>query len=108
MASTPHTTRVPPHYFERTSESTLARAIGLLDIANGMTERLEPTEILFPNLDLTAHVFAEPVGEWVGFDTTVSVGPDGIGLTHSIIHDERGPIGASSQILTVRPMGAPR
>jgi hypothetical protein len=39
----------------------------------------------------------------VGFDTAVSIGPSGIGLTHSIIHDETGPIGAVSQSLTVRP-----
>ena len=83
--------------------SPLARAMGLLDIANGMTVRVDPREVAFPNLDLTAHFVAEPVGEWVGFDTAVSIGPSGIGLTHSIIHDETGPIGAVSQSLTVRP-----
>ena len=64
---------------------------------------MDPREVAFPNLDLTAHVFAEPVGEWIGFDTTVSIGPGGIGLTHSIIHDETGPVGVLCQILTVRP-----
>lgn len=83
--------------------SSLARTAGLLDIANGMTVRVDPREVAFPNLDLTAHFFAEPSGEWVGFDTAVSIGPSGIGLTHSIIHDETGPIGAVSQSLTVRP-----
>jgi hypothetical protein len=83
--------------------SSLARLAGILDIANGMTVRVDPREVAFPNLDLTAHFFAEPSGEWVGFDTTVSIGPSGIGLTHSIIHDETGPIGVLSQSLTVRP-----
>jgi hypothetical protein len=83
--------------------SSLARAAGVLDIANGMTVRVDPREVAFPNLDLTAHFFAEPRGDWVGFDTAVSIGPGGIGLTHSIIHDETGPIGAVSQSLTVRP-----
>ncbi|MCX5044153.1 thioesterase family protein [Aldersonia sp. NBC_00410] len=100
--------RTPVALVANEDSTPLARAIGLLDIANGMTERLEPAEILFPNLDLTAHMFAEPDGEWIGFDTTVSIGADGIGLTHSIIHDHRGPIGTSSQILTVRPMGKTR
>lgn len=80
-----------------------ASALRLLDIANGLAVRVDPREVAFPNLDLTAHFFAEPVGEWVGFDTTVSIGTTGIGLTHSIIHDRTGPIGAVSQILTVRP-----
>ena len=83
--------------------SATASALGLLDIANGLAVRVDPREVAFPNLDLTAHLFAEPVGEWIGFDTTVSIGPAGIGLTHSIIHDRTGPIGAVSQILTVRP-----
>jgi len=87
--------------------SRIARAAGLLDITNGMAVRVDPREVAFPNLDLTAHLFAEPVGEWIGFDTAVSIGPGGIGLTHSIIHDETGPVGAVSQILTVRP-GASR
>ena len=84
--------------------SPSARAIGLLDIANGLAVRAEPTEVSFPNIDLTAHLFAEPRGDWLGFDTTVSFSADGLGLTHSIIHDDSGPIGASSQMLTVRPI----
>ncbi|MCW1959973.1 MAG: thioesterase family protein [Mycobacterium sp.] len=83
--------------------SATARALGLIDITNGMAVRVDPREVAFPNLDLTAHFFAEPNGEWIGFDTTVSIGPSGIGLTYSIIHDQTGPIGAVSQILTVRP-----
>jgi len=83
--------------------SGLARAAGLLDIANGMTVRANPAEVAFPNIDLTAHLFDEPRGDWLGFDTSVSFGGDGVGLTHSILHDESGPIGSMSQVLTVRP-----
>ncbi|WP_305095102.1 thioesterase family protein [Prescottella sp. R16] len=84
----------------------VARTAGLLDIANGMTTRISPVDVAFPNLDLTLHLFAEPQGEWVGFDTTVSFGASGVGLTHSVVSDEKGPIGTSSQILTVRPTGS--
>lgn len=87
--------------------SRIAAVAGLLDITNGMAVRVDPRDVAFPNLDLTAHFFADPIGEWIGFDTAVSIGPHGIGLTHSIIHDETGPIGAVSQALTVRP-GASR
>ena len=82
--------------------SQLASTAGLLDIANGMTVRRDPLDLAFPNLDLTAHLVRQPQGDWVGFDTSVSFGPNGIGLTHSIIHDREGPIGTSSQILTIR------
>jgi hypothetical protein len=83
--------------------SALARAAGLLDIANGMTVRVSPQEVAFPNLDLTAHLFRSPRGDWVGFDTTVSFGAGGLGVTSSVLHDAEGPIGTMSQILTVRP-----
>ena len=81
----------------------VAHAARLLDIANGMTVRADPTRVLFPNLDLTAHLVAVPQGEWLGFDTRVTFGVAGIGLTSSVLHDERGPIGTMNQVLTVRP-----
>ncbi len=83
--------------------SPLCRAAGLLDIANGMTVRAAPEDVLFPNIDLTAHFFTQPRGEWLGFDTTVSFGETGVGLTSTVVHDEAGPIGTSAQCLTVRP-----
>ncbi|WP_427890835.1 thioesterase family protein [Kribbella sp. GL6] len=82
--------------------SPLARAAGLFDIANGMTVRADPREVAFPNVDLTAHLFAAPRGEWIGFDTTVTFGATGIGLTNSVLHDADGPIGTLAQILTLR------
>ncbi len=83
--------------------SALARAVGLFDIANGMTVRARPDEVTFPNVDLTAHLFDQPQGEWVGFDTTVTFGADGVGLTSSVLHDHRGPVGTLAQVLTIRP-----
>ena len=88
--------------------SRFARVAGLLDIANGMTVRADPRTVAFPNIDLTAHLFEQPAGEWIGFDTTVSMGGGGVGLTSSVLHDERGPIGTSAQFLTVRPAHAGR
>lgn len=83
--------------------SRFASVAGLLDIANGMTVRADPRTVAFPNIDLTAHLFEQPRGEWIGFDTTVSMGARGVGLTSSVVHDEHGPIGTSAQVLTVRP-----
>ncbi len=81
----------------------VARAARFFDIANGMTPRFAPEEVAYPNLDLTAHLFRDPVGDALGFDTRVSTGPDGAGLTHSVIHDTAGPLGTVDQIQTVRP-----
>lgn len=85
------------------SVSDVARFIGLFDLSNGLAVRADPSEVLFPNVELTAQLFRDPAGQWVGYDTTVSFGPDGRGLTHTIIHDEAGPVGAVTQGLTVRP-----
>ena len=57
----------------------------------------------FPNLDTTVHLFTQPRSDWIGYDTTVAFGAHGIGLTHTVLHDEHGPIGTAQQILTVRP-----
>lgn len=95
--------RTPLPLIQDEPVSRLASAAGLFDIANGMTVRVSPEDVAFPNIDLTAHLFAQPRSDWLGFDTTVSFGPDGLGLTSSVIHDTHGPIGTMSQMLTVRP-----
>lgn len=84
--------------------SRLAGAAGLVDIANGMTVRISPRALAFPNVDLTAHLFGEPRGDWLGFDTTVSFGSGGLGVTSSVLHDEHGPFGVLAQALTLRQM----
>lgn len=97
--------RTPVPLIADTAYSPLAYAAGLLDIANGMTVRYDPKQVAFPNVDLTAHFFAVPEGEWIGFDTKVTFGATGLGVTESIIHDRSGPVGVMAQMLTVRPMG---
>ncbi|MEU6135868.1 thioesterase family protein [Nocardioides sp. NPDC047086] len=83
--------------------SRLAQVAGLLDITNGVAVRVDPKAVAFPNLDLTAHLFRAPVQGWLGLDTTVSFGPDGAGVTTTVLHDEKGAFGISTQCLTVRP-----
>lgn len=83
--------------------SPLARAIGVLDIANGQVPWADPARVLFPNIDLSASIFRDPAPGWIGLDVHVSVGPDGTGTTASVIHDEQGPLGTLTQTLTVRP-----
>lgn len=84
--------------------SPVAAAAGLLDIANGIAVRSDAASVMFANIDLTAHFFRHPTTRWLGFDTRVAFGPDGVGETHTVLHDEAGPIGTVAQCLTVRPM----
>ncbi|GIG70452.1 thioesterase family protein [Phytomonospora endophytica] len=83
--------------------SDLARLMGLVDTANGLSVRESPDVWLFPNLDLTIHLFRQPSGEWLGLDTTVVFGPAGLGVTASALHDTRGHFGYARQALTIRP-----
>jgi hypothetical protein len=38
----------------------------------------------------------------VGFDTQVTFGREGVGLTSTTLHDESGAVGRAEQILTLR------
>ncbi|KUN09765.1 thioesterase [Streptomyces yokosukanensis] len=87
--------------------SPLASYVALIDTANGIAVRRPPTEWMFPNVDLTIHLHRQPVGRWVGLDTTVVFGPTGLGLTSSVLHDIDGPVGQAQQSLTVRPLPGP-
>lgn len=95
--------RTPVTLVEGEQVGRLAQVAALVDIANGMVARVEPEEALYPNIDLTAHLVREPAPGWLGLDTRVTFGPGGLGLTTSALHDEEGPLGVVSQVLTVRP-----
>lgn len=80
----------------------LAEYSKLLDTANGIAVRQQPTEWMFPNVDLTLHFFERPEGRRVGLDTRVAFGSGGVGVTSSVMHDERGPVGTIQQSTTLR------
>lgn len=84
--------------------SDLARLVGLIDTSNGIATRVRPGlgSYMFPNVDLQVHLYREPTGEWLGLQNSVSFGPDGIGLTSTVLHDGTGPFGRAEQILTLR------
>ncbi|WP_235523493.1 thioesterase family protein [Sphingobium sp. Leaf26] len=95
--------RSPFALLEDESVSPTARMMGLADIANGLAPLASPKDAAFPNLDLTAHLFRQPVGDWLGFDVSVSGGTTGLGITHSILHDGDGAFATLMQSLTIRP-----
>ncbi|OKL53502.1 thioesterase [Bowdeniella nasicola] len=84
--------------------STFARLMGMADTTNGVMPRGNKDEWMFPNVDLTVYLYREPAGQWIGFDVQQSIGPDGIGVTSTVLHDKSGPFGRAEQILTVRDM----
>ncbi|MCW2779019.1 MAG: thioesterase [Frankiales bacterium] len=87
--------------------SALATFVSLVDTANGVAVRHPPEQWLFPNVDLTIHLHRQPVAGPVGLDTTVVFGPDGQGLTSSVLSDVDGPVGTAAQVLTLRPRVSP-
>nr|WP_245723630.1 thioesterase family protein [Microbacterium humi] len=82
--------------------SPLAHLVRLVDSTNGLSARVGPDELLFPNVDLQIHVYRLPTGDWLGIDGHQSYGPDGVGLTTTVLNDEGGPFGRAEQILTLR------
>lgn len=81
-----------------------AAFLGLIDTANGVATRVDPREWMYPNVDLTFHLFRQPKAGPIGLDTTVSMGDDGLGVTHSVLSDSDGPVGYVTQSLTVRQL----
>lgn len=98
--------RTPLALVEGEASSEAARLIGLIDTANGIATRVPPGpgSWAFPNVDLQVHLHRQPAGQWLGLDTRVNFGTNGIGLTSSVLHDLEGPFGRSEQILTLRKL----
>lgn len=88
--------------------SPMAGFVALVDTANGICVRQSPEEWMFPNVDLTVHLHRSPVAGPVGLDTTVVFGSGGHGVTTTVLHDLRGPVGQAAQTLTIRPRTAAR
>lgn len=82
--------------------SEVAKLLALADTANGLAPRLNPKEWMFPNVDLTIHLLRAPHGDWLGLDVRHEIGPNGVGMASTVLHDLDGPIGRITQILTVR------
>ena len=80
----------------------LMRAAAASDFGNGLSWALPLDRYLFANTDLTLYLQRPPTSEWVGVDSRTWIEPSGIGITRSVLHDERGPLGFAQQNLLVR------
>ncbi|WP_024796347.1 thioesterase family protein [Tomitella biformata] len=83
--------------------SAMQNMFNVVDAANGVGATLDPTKWTFLNTDLSVHLHRAPQGEWIGIAAESSIGPDGIGMSSAVIHDQAGPVGRAAQSLLVRP-----
>ncbi|SER68828.1 Thioesterase-like superfamily protein [Lentzea xinjiangensis] len=83
----------------------LERLFSVVDSASGVSSRVDIRKWYAINTDLTVHLHRQPVGEWVGMDARTTIGPDGVGVATSVVHDVQGPVGTTAQALFVRERG---
>lgn len=82
--------------------SPLARVAAAADFGNGISwvlSRLDGWQFINPDLTVYLHRPAE--GEWVCLDAVTRVGAKGVGLSESLLWDQRGIIGRSLQSLLI-------
>ncbi|WP_439664689.1 thioesterase family protein [Lentzea sp. HUAS TT2] len=87
---------------EGSEPSPEERLFAVVDSASGVSSRVDIRKWYAINTDLTVHLHRRPVGEWVGMDARTTIGPDGVGLATSVVHDVEGPVGTTAQALFVR------
>ena len=87
--------------------SPFQRICPLSDCGNAISRNGEPEDFAFLNVDLTISLHRPPAGDWLGSDSVSRWEPNGIGLSDSLLFDERGPVGRALQTLLVRPQRAP-
>src|SRR5450759_412746 len=88
---------------EDEAPSPITRVLVAADSGNGISMELPLETHVFINMELTVHLFAEPIGEWVCLDARTRIGSEGIGLASSVLYDTRRRIGLGNQSLLVRP-----
>jgi hypothetical protein len=81
--------------------SSLQRLAAAADFGNGISAILPWDDYVFINPDLTVYLEREPVGEWFLLESQTRLGREGIGMSESLIYDERGRVGRALQALLV-------
>jgi hypothetical protein len=81
--------------------SALARALAMVDSANGISAELAPSMYLFVPVNLTVSLARAPEGEWVGMSAKTWIAGEGVGTTHARLFDSRGYLGQCVQTLFV-------
>ncbi len=82
--------------------SPFQRICPLADCGNAFSRRAEPWQVNFMNPDLTLLLFRDPVGDWLGSDSTGHWQSNGIGLADATLFDKSGIVGRAMQTLLLR------
>ncbi|EGD56188.1 thioesterase family protein [Gordonia neofelifaecis] len=77
--------------------SDLESIFTVLDVANGVGTRLDPTEWSWMNMDTTVHLVGQPTSPWLGLDADLAIGARGYGATFADLYDVTGFLGRSAQ-----------
>jgi hypothetical protein len=85
--------------------SPLERLLVATDAGNGVSAPLDYRRFVFINTDLSVALRRPPAGDWIGLAAVSHAEPDGIGLTDTTLHDERGPLGRVTQSLLIAARG---
>jgi hypothetical protein len=80
----------------------LQRVLVAADSGNGVSASLDYHRFLFINTDLTVHLHRVPAGEWVCLDAATRLDSAGVGMSDTLLWDERGRVGRAAQTLLVR------
>ena len=81
--------------------SPLQRVAAAGDFGNGISATLPWDGYLFINPDLTLYIERPPLGEWICLEAQTRIAPGGIGVSESVLYDERGRVGRATQALLV-------
>jgi hypothetical protein len=83
--------------------SGLQRVMALADSGSGVSHVLPFDAWIFINPELTVHLAAQPVGDWIGMAAETSLDPAGFGLATSRLYDRAQLVGRGAQSLFVTP-----
>ena len=81
----------------------LHRVLVAADSGNGVSSPLDYREWMFINTDVSVTLRRHPGGHWVGLQASTYAEPDGVGMSDTMLHDERGMLGRATQSLFVGP-----
>ena len=76
----------------------------LADCGNGISRNMELTDYSCVNPDLTLVVFREPQSDWLASRAMSFWEPNGIGMSHAMLFDTKGPVGTALRTLLLRPV----
>lgn len=95
--------RTPP-LLEDEALSPIQSICALADCGNGISFNAPPVALGFMNTDLTIQIHREPVSDWMASESVSHWEENGVGMSHSILHDTQGPVGVALQTLVLHPI----